>query len=47
MKLRVRIDAWKPLIAEHKIKVSRGNWCVVKLKYEKLDVFCFVSEIKV
>jgi len=35
------------LIADYKIKVSRGNWCEVKLKYEKLDVICFVSEVKV
>lgn len=42
IRLRVHIDIRQPLKKEHKVRVAGGEWCIVKFKYEKLPIFCFV-----
>ncbi|XP_058758128.1 uncharacterized protein LOC131631355 [Vicia villosa] len=42
MRVRVRIDVRQPLKKQTRVKNKGGEWCVVKFKYEKLSLFCFV-----
>ncbi|GAU39328.1 hypothetical protein TSUD_60790 [Trifolium subterraneum] len=42
MRVKVRVDVRSPLKIEKKIKLNGGNGGVVKFKYEKLGLFCFV-----
>jgi hypothetical protein len=42
MRIRVRVDVRQPLKKEKKVKSEGGEWCMVKFKYEKLGIFCFV-----
>jgi hypothetical protein len=45
MRLRVRVDVHQPLKKESKVKNQGGEWCIIKFKYERLGVFCFVCGI--
>ncbi|XP_058732855.1 uncharacterized protein At4g02000-like [Vicia villosa] len=45
MRLRVRIDVRQPLKQQTRVKNKGGKWCIVKFKYEKLSLFCFVCGI--
>ncbi|XP_045791974.1 uncharacterized protein LOC123886726 [Trifolium pratense] len=45
MRVKVRVDVRKPLKIEKKIAVNGGEGGVVKFKYEKLGLFCFVCGI--
>jgi hypothetical protein len=45
MRLRVRIDVRLPLKKDAKVKDKEGKWCTVKIKYEKLGIFCFVCGV--
>jgi hypothetical protein len=45
MRLRVRVDVRQPLKKESKVKNQGGEWCIIKFKYERLGVFCFVCGI--
>ncbi|PNX81632.1 endonuclease/exonuclease/phosphatase family protein, partial [Trifolium pratense] len=45
MRLRVRIDVRLPLKKDSRVKDRNGEWCMVKFKYEKLGIFCFVCGI--
>jgi hypothetical protein len=45
MRIRVQIDVRKPLKIDYKVKDKEGEWCIVKFKYEKLGIFCFVCGI--
>ncbi|WJX70880.1 hypothetical protein P8452_54940 [Trifolium repens] len=42
MRVKVRFDVRKPLRVEKKISVIGGGGGIVKFKYEKLGLFCFV-----
>jgi hypothetical protein len=42
MRVKVRFDVRKPLRVEKKISVTGGGGGIVKFKYEKLGLFCFV-----
>ncbi|GAU33334.1 hypothetical protein TSUD_165990 [Trifolium subterraneum] len=42
MRVKVRVDVRSPLKIEKKIKLNGGKGGVVKFKYEKLGLFCFV-----
>lgn len=42
MRLRVLIDIRQPLKKERKVRVAGGEWSIVKFRYEKLPIFCFV-----
>ncbi|GAU35438.1 hypothetical protein TSUD_375280 [Trifolium subterraneum] len=42
MRVKVRVDVRSPLRIEKKIKLNGGQGGVVKFKYEKLGLFCFV-----
>ncbi|PNX59122.1 cysteine desulfurase mitochondrial-like, partial [Trifolium pratense] len=45
MRVKIRVDVRKPLKIEKKIDVNGGEGGVVKFKYEKLGLFCFVCGI--
>ncbi|WJX72347.1 hypothetical protein P8452_56235 [Trifolium repens] len=45
MRVKVRVDVRSPLKTEKKIKLNGGMGGVVKFKYEKLGLFCFVCGI--
>jgi 14-3-3 protein epsilon len=45
MRIRVQIDVRSPLKKNTKVKNREGEWCIVKFKYEKLGIFCFVCGI--
>ncbi|CAK8568524.1 unnamed protein product [Lathyrus sativus] len=45
MRLRVKIDVWKPLKKQTRVKNKGGEWCTVSFKYERLGIFCFVCGI--
>jgi hypothetical protein len=45
MRIRVRVDVRQPLKKETKVKNRDGEWCIVKFKYEKLGIFCFLCGI--
>ncbi|PNX68907.1 cysteine desulfurase mitochondrial-like, partial [Trifolium pratense] len=45
MRVKVRVDVRKPLKIEKKIAVNGCEGSVVKFKYEKLGLFCFVCGI--
>jgi 14-3-3 protein epsilon len=45
MRIRVRVDVRQPLKKETKVKNREGEWCIVKFKYEKLGIFCFLCGI--
>jgi hypothetical protein len=45
MRVKVRVDVRKPLRIEKKIVVNGGAGGVVKFKYEKIGLFCFVCGI--
>ncbi|GAU38215.1 hypothetical protein TSUD_226360 [Trifolium subterraneum] len=42
MRVKVRVDVRSPLKIEKKIKLNGGKGGVVKFRYEKLGLFCFV-----
>ncbi|GAU37344.1 hypothetical protein TSUD_395250 [Trifolium subterraneum] len=42
MRVKVRVDVRSPLKIEKKIKLNGAKGSVVKFKYEKLSLFCFV-----
>jgi hypothetical protein len=42
MRIRMKIDVRMPLKKDTKVMNKEGGWCVVKFKYEKLGMFCFV-----
>ncbi|GAU34127.1 hypothetical protein TSUD_66060 [Trifolium subterraneum] len=42
IRVKVRVDVRSPLKIGRKIKLNGGNGGVVKFKYEKLGLFCFV-----
>lgn len=42
MRLRVLVDVRQPLKKERKVRVAGGEWSIVKFRYEKLAIFCFV-----
>jgi hypothetical protein len=45
MRVKVRVDVRSPLKIEKRIKLNGGMGGVVKFKYEKLGLFCFVCGI--
>jgi hypothetical protein len=45
MRVKVRVDVRSPLKTEKKIKLNGGMGGVVKFKYEKLGLFCFVCGV--
>ncbi|GAU14523.1 hypothetical protein TSUD_250650 [Trifolium subterraneum] len=45
MRIRVKVDIRQPLKKDTKVKNRVGEWCMVKFKYEKLGIFCFVCGI--
>lgn len=44
MRIKVRLDVRKPLKKDRKVRIARGEWCLVKFRYEKLSIFCFVCD---
>ncbi|XP_075479012.1 uncharacterized protein At4g02000-like [Primulina tabacum] len=42
MRIRVTIDATKPLKRFKKIRKQGGDWMIVNFKYERLTQFCFI-----
>lgn len=44
MRSRVTVDVRLPLKRCKKIKKPGGEWFIVKFKYEKLSMFCFICD---
>ncbi|XP_002520658.3 uncharacterized protein At4g02000 [Ricinus communis] len=42
IRLRVRVDSTKPLLANMKIKKVGGESSAIDFKYERLGIFCFI-----
>lgn len=42
MRIKVRVDVRVPLEKEKKVRKLGGEWRIVKFKYERLGVFCFL-----
>lgn len=42
MRIRARLDVFKPLKKEWKVRREGGEWSVVHFKYERLGVFCYL-----
>ncbi|EEF29305.1 conserved hypothetical protein [Ricinus communis] len=42
IRLRVRVDSAKPLLANMKIKKVGGEWSAIDFKYERLSIFYFI-----
>lgn len=42
MRIKVVIDAHKPLKRFKKIRKTGGAWSLVNFKYEKLSTFCYI-----
>jgi 14-3-3 protein epsilon len=45
MRLHIMMDVRVPLKKETRVKDRNGNWCLVRFKYEKLGIFCFVCGV--
>ena len=42
MRIRVTIDVRKPLKRRMNLKKVGGDWLWIDLKYERLNIFCFI-----
>lgn len=45
MRIKVGVDVRNPLKKERKVRKAGGEWNVVKFKYERLGIFCYLCGV--
>lgn len=45
MRIKVRVHVRNPLKKERKVRKAGGEWNVVKFKYERLGIFCYLCGV--